>query len=190
MLTNSAVNLESIPQISALCWRKVSTRLVVRNTLRNTLTVAIVLGLFFGLMIPGWIPAKAIFTHAIGLFLFGFTLVLLVVSVIWPIFEVPRRGFIVRDHDFLYKQGIVNEQTFSIPFVRIQHAETTVNIFDRLVNLGSLNLYTSGARSAFLGFERDFAHELRAHILDRIRDLDEEMIDEDGGAHTSRQYCT
>ena len=70
-------------------------------------------------------------------------------------------------------------RTFSIPFARIQHVETTVSIFDRVVNLGALKLYTAGAQSVFLGFERDYAHSLRTHILDRVRDLDREMVDED-----------
>ena len=111
--------------------------------------------------------------------------------VIWPVFEVPQRGFVVREHDFLYKQGIVFARTFAIPFARIQHAETTVSIFDRVVNLGALKLYTAGAQSVFLGFERDYAHSLRAHILDRVRDLDREMVDEeetttvDGNEHRS-----
>ena len=94
-------------------------------------------------------------------------------------FEVPRRGFVLREHDFLYKQGILYVRTFSIPFARIQHVETTVSIFDRVVNLAGLKLYTAGAQSIFLGFEKDYANTLRGHILDRIRDLDSEMLDEE-----------
>lgn len=112
----------------------------------------------------------------------------------WPFFEVPQRGFVVRKHDFLYKQGILFTRTFAIPFARIQHAETTVSIFDRVVNLGALKLYTAGAQSVFLGFERDYAHSLRTHILDRVRDLDREMVDEEetttieGNEHRNQEF--
>lgn len=111
--------------------------------------------------------------------MFSFVLILLILTLVWPMFEVPRRGFVLREHDFLYRQGILYVRTFSIPFARIQHAETTVNVFDRCVNLGALKLYTAGAQSVFLGFERDYAHSLRTHILDRVRDLDREMVDDD-----------
>lgn len=117
--------------------------------------------------------------NPLGLVLLSLVVAFIIVCVIWPIFEVPRRGFVVREHDFLYKQGILFMRTFSIPFARIQHAETTVSIFDRVVNLGALKLYTAGAQSVFLGFERDYAHSLRTHILDRVRDLDREMVDEE-----------
>lgn len=70
-------------------------------------------------------------------------------------------------------------RTFSIPFARIQHAETTVNVFDRLVNLGALKLYTAGGQSVFLGFEKDYAHDLRTHILERVRELDHDMVDDE-----------
>lgn len=156
----------------------VSKRLVTRNTIRNAITVAIFVLLFIGLLVPGWISANMVFLNPIGLSLFSLVLLLLVVFGMWPIFEVPRRGFVVREHDFLYKQGILFTRTFSIPFARIQHVETTVSIFDRIVNLGALRLYTAGAQNVFLGFDKDYAHHLRTHILDRVRDLDAEMLDE------------
>lgn len=179
MFTNPDVDFESVPRVSDVNWRAVSQRLIARNTIRNAFTWTIFGLLFVGLMIPGWIPLSAIFLNPIGLLLFSLVLILLVVSLVWPHFEVPRRGFVLREHDFLYRQGILYVRTFSIPFVRIQHAETTVNVFDRCVNLGALKLYTAGAQSVFLGFEKDFAHNLRTHILDRVRDLDCEMVDDD-----------
>lgn len=160
-------------------WREVSARLVTRNTLRNSFTWAIFVLLFIGLMIPGWIPAKVVFLNPLGIVLLSLVSAFIIVCVIWPIFEVPKRGFVVREHDFLYKQGILFTRTFAIPFARIQHAETTVSIFDRVVNLGALKLYTAGAQSVFLGFERDYAHSLRSHILDRVRDLDRDMVDDE-----------
>lgn len=179
MFANSEVDLENIAKVSDVHWREVSKRLVTRNTLRNGFAWTIIVLLFIGLMIPGWIPAKVMFLNTFGLILMSLVFTFIIVCVIWPIFEVPRRGFVVREHDFLYKQGILFARTFSIPFARIQHAETTVSIFDRVVNLGALRLYTAGAQSVFLGFEREYAHSLRAHILDRVRDLDRELVDDD-----------
>jgi len=179
LFTNPEVELEDIARVVDVQWREVSRRLVTRNTLRNGFTWAIFVLLFVGLIIPGWIPARVVFWNPLGVVLLSLVVTFIIVCVIWPIFEVPRRGFVVRKHDFLYKQGILFMRTFSIPFARIQHVETTVSIFDRVVNLGALKLYTAGAQSVFLGFERDYAHSLRTHILDRVRDLDREMVDED-----------
>lgn len=194
MFVNPEVNLENIARVSNVHWREVSIRLVTRNTLRNGFAWTIIVLSFIGLMIPGWIPAKVVFLNTLGLVLISLVFIFVIVCVIWPMFEVPRRGFVLREHDFLYKQGILFARTYSIPFARIQHAETTVSIFDRIVNLGALKLYTAGGPSVFLGFEREYAHSLRAHILDRVRDLDREMVDDDAhatldanvpGGHTS-----
>lgn len=179
MFANSEIDLENIAKVSDVHWREVSKRLVTRNTLRNGFAWTIIVLSFIGLMIPGWIPAKVMFLNTLGLILMSLVFIFIIVCMIWPMFEVPRRGFVVREHDFLYKQGILFARTFSIPFARIQHAETTVSIFDRVVNLGALRLYTAGAQSVFLGFEREYAHSLRAHILDRVRDLDRELVDDD-----------
>ncbi|MYC24612.1 MAG: PH domain-containing protein [Gammaproteobacteria bacterium] len=191
MFVNPEVDLEDIARVVDVQWLAVSTRLVTRNILRNGFTWTIFVLVFIGLMIPGWIPANVVLLNPLGSVVLSLVFVFIVICVIWPIFEVPRRGFVVREHDFLYKQGILFTRTFSIPFARIQHAETTVSIFDRIVNLGALKLYTAGAQSVFLGFEREYAHSLRAHILDRVRDLDREMVDEeerttiDGNEHRS-----
>ena len=176
---NFEVELDNLPRMSEVHWRDVSKRLVARNTIRNAFTLSVFALLFIGMLVLGWIPVQAVFMNPPGLVLISLVIVLLIIFGIWPIFEVPRRGFLVREHDFLYKQGILFARTFSIPFVRIQHVETTVSIFDRVVNLGALKLYTAGAQNVFFGFERDYAHTLRAHILDRVRDLDSEMLDDE-----------
>ena len=179
VFTNPDINLENVPRVSEVNWRAVSPRLVVRNSIRNAFTWSIFVLLFIGLLVLGWLPTKIVFLNPIGLTLFSATLVFIVICVTWPIFEVPRRGFVLREHDFLYKEGILYVRTFSIPFARIQHAETTVNVFDRLVNLGALKLYTAGGQSVFLGFEKDYAHDLRTHILERVRELDHDMVDDE-----------
>ena len=177
MFTNSEVELDSIARVGDVQWHKVSANLVIRNMLRNGFSWAMIVLLFVGLMIPGWIPASFVFLNPMGIVSFSVVSTFIVLGVIWPVFEVPQRGFVVREHDFLYKQGILFTRTFAIPFARIQHAETTVSIFDRVVNLGALNLFTAGAQNVFLGFDRDYAHSLRTHILDRVQDLDREMVD-------------
>ena len=194
MFNNPEIEIKNIARVIDVQWREVSARLVIRNTLRNSFTWAIFVLLFIGLMIPGWIPAKVVFLNPLGIVLLSLVSAFIIVCVIWPIFEVPKRGFVVREHDFLYKQGILFTRTFAIPFARIQHAETTVSIFDRVVNLGALKLYTAGAQSVFLGFERDYAHSLRSHILDRVRDLDRDMVDDelraqaDGDEHRGETF--
>ncbi|MYI76767.1 MAG: PH domain-containing protein [Gammaproteobacteria bacterium] len=194
LFNNPEVEIKNIARVGDVQWRKVSARLVTRNTLRNGFTWAIFVLLFIGLMIPGWIPADVLFLNPFGIVLLSLASAFIVVCVIWPIFEVSQRGFVVREHDFLYKQGILFTRTFAIPFARIQHAETTVSIFDRVVNLGALKLYTAGAQSVFLGFEKDYAHSLRTHILDRVRDLDRELVDEEetttieGNEHRSQAF--
>ncbi len=180
MFENPDIDLEDVPRMSEVHWRKVSKRLVTRNTIRNALTVSLFVLLFIGLLVLRWIPMNVVFANPIGISTFVLVLLFFIVFGVWPSFEVPRRGFVVREHDFLYTQGILFSRTFSIPFARIQHVETTVSIFDRMVNLGALRLYTAGAANVFLGFEKDYAHTLRVHILDRVRDLDQEMLDEDG----------
>ena len=89
-------------------------------------------------------------------------------SLIWPVIALPKRGYVVRDKDLLFKKGVIWRSVTAVPFNRIQHVETSHSPLDRKFGLATLQLFTAGGTGGDLkidGLAADIAEQLRVYIL-------------------------
>jgi len=103
--------------------------------------------------------------------LWGLWLVLTTALLVWPRISLPKRGYVLRDKDILFRKGVVWRSVTAIPFNRIQHVETSNTPFDRKFKLATLQLFTAGGASGDLkidGLGRDTAEQLRVYILEKV----------------------
>ncbi len=88
----------------------------------------------------------------------------------WPRLAIPRRGYVARDKDILFRKGIIWRSVTAVPFNRIQHVETSSTPLDRKFGLATLQLFTAGGSGGDLkiyGLGADTAEQLRVFILQR-----------------------
>ena len=100
-------------------------------------------------------------------------LAVLHVLVAWR--EARARAWGLREHDLVYRSGLVVRRTMVLPFNRIQHVETLSGPLERAFGLLRVVCYTAGGLSADLvvsGLEQPDAERVRQYLLGRIRDLD------------------
>ena len=89
--------------------------------------------------------------------------------------EARRRAWGLREHDLIYRSGILVHRTALLPLARIQHVETMSGPLERAFGLVRLICYTAGGRGADLvmaGLQADTAERIRQFLLEHIRDLD------------------
>jgi membrane protein YdbS with pleckstrin-like domain len=95
-------------------------------------------------------------------------LLIAVLLLTWPGISLPKRGYVLRDKDILFRRGVIWRSVTAIPFNRIQHVETSNTPFDRKFDLATLQLFTAGGSSGDLkidGLEASVAEQLRIFIL-------------------------
>ncbi len=169
---SSPIDTTGIPTLDQVEWIDVSRKLIYKHSLIGVLWGVILLGL-------GLIPLIFTLSNATELWktlvLIGYVLLclLFVWIVIWPVLEVPKRGYVVRDLDLVYKFGLLSTTQSSVPFTRIQHVITKEGIFDRFYGLMSVSIITAGGLVSVNGFERDLAERIREYILERVNELSE-----------------
>ncbi len=96
--------------------------------------------------------------------------------------DARRRGWALREHDLIYRSGLIWQRTAILPFARIQHVETASGPLERLFGLMRVKCFTAGGMGADLsveGLDRTSARKVRQHLLEQIRA-------EDGGDDTTR----
>ena len=84
----------------------------------------------------------------------------------WPLLSVPKRGYVVRDKDILFRKGVVWRSVTAVPFNRIQHVETSNTPLDRKFDLATLQLFTAGGSSGDLKIDG-----LAARVAEQLRVL-------------------
>ena len=84
---------------------------------------------------------------------------------------MPRRGYVVRDKDIVFRSGVIWRSVTAIPYNRIQHVEKSNTPLDRKFGVATLQLFTAGGSGGDLkidGLGAEVAEQLRIYILDKV----------------------
>ncbi|MFB6122992.1 MAG: PH domain-containing protein [Haloferacaceae archaeon] len=113
-----------------------------------------VVGVVFDGRIPAWAPLGAF----AGLALVG---------VVHAILRYRAWRYEVRDDAIYLERGVVTRVRTVVPFVRIQHVDSSRGPAERAVGLASIVVYTAGSRGADVtvpGLAPDGADDLRERL--------------------------
>lgn len=94
-----------------------------------------------------------------------------VVRVVLGWIEARQRAYGLREHDLIYRRGLLVRRTQALPLVRLQHVETLSNPVERVFGLVRLACFTAGGRGADLileGLPAERAEAIKQHLLARV----------------------
>jgi len=115
---------------------------------------------------------------------FGMVLMLWFGLIAW--LDARRRGWALREHDLVYRYGVIWRKTVILPFARIQHVETTSGPLERWLGLMRVKCFTAGGVSSDLtveGLDIAAARKVRQYLLEQIQD---DQPDDSGDAPEAR----
>lgn len=165
MFQNPEVDLATLPGVDRLDWQGLHP--AFKRRLRAHITIVIVI-VAVAFAIPSFVPGVPAFVIAS---LWSSLAIVTAALMVWPAVAVPRRGYVVRDKDIVFRSGVLWRSVTAIPFNRIQHVETSSDPLDRKFDLATLQLFTAGGSSGDLkidGLGKDVAEQLRAFILKKV----------------------
>jgi hypothetical protein len=165
MFQNREIALDDLPDMDQLDWQPMHPRYARRLQVERALVVLVLLA---GSALP-YLFLRHVFSPSVPLWLFVVLFAIPFLS--WPLLSVPRRGYVVRDKDIVFKSGILWRSVTAVPFNRVQHVETSNTPLDRKFGLANLQIYTAGGSGGDLkifGLGADIAEQLRIFILDKV----------------------
>jgi membrane protein YdbS with pleckstrin-like domain len=165
MFENPEIAIENLPGTDALQWQELDPKYKRLRQVQSTLILLIVSAPLIFATIAAEIPALP------AAIIWSQWLIILAISLVWPVIAFPKRGYVVRDKDILFRKGIIWRSVTAVPFNRIQHVETSNTPLDRKFGLATLQLFTAGGSSGDLkidGLAASVAEQLRVYILRKV----------------------
>lgn len=97
-------------------------------------------------------------------------LMLLVLMFSWIAFR--KKGFAFRNHDVLFRSGIIATNTIVIPYNRVQHVALHEGFISRYLGLAKIEIFTAGGSSSDIeipGIEKIQAENIKQLLMGKIQ---------------------
>lgn len=92
-----------------------------------------------------------------------------------------KRGYAFRQHDLLYKSGIISETTTIIPYNRIQHVAMHEGFISRQFGLAEVEVFTAGGGNSDIqipGIEKEKAQNIKQLLMQKLTEEPSNSISE------------
>ena len=164
MFQNPEIALNELPGTDDVQWQALDPAYKRLRQLQNSLGIIATAVPLVTVIVAANLPLLP------AVILSAFWIVFAVLLLTWPGISLPKRGYVLRDKDILFRKGVIWRSVTAIPFNRIQHVETSSTPFDRKFDLATLQLFTAGGSSGDLkidGLSTAIAEQLRVFILEK-----------------------
>lgn len=144
--TNNSIDLNQLPKFEEVQLKGLNPKYITVLLFNFSLLLILVIGGFSTLFYFNQDAFSNIIWMAIvvGLVLF------LAGLVVFSKFSFQKKGYAFREHDAIYKSGLISETTTIIPFNRVQHVALHQGFISRKLGLASIELFTAGGSSSDL----------------------------------------
>jgi membrane protein YdbS with pleckstrin-like domain len=83
-----------------------------------------------------------------------------------------KKGFAFRDHDVLFRHGIIATNTLVIPYHRVQHVALHEGLISRIFGLAKIQIFTAGGSSSDIeipGIAKEQAENIKQLLMGKIQ---------------------
>ncbi|WP_300565671.1 PH domain-containing protein [Flavobacterium sp.] len=98
--------------------------------------------------------------------------VLLFLFIFFSRLSFRKKGFAFRNHDVLFRHGIIATSTIVIPYNRVQHVALHEGLISRYFGLATIEIFTAGGNSSDIeipGIEKEQAENIKQLLMGKIQ---------------------
>jgi membrane protein YdbS with pleckstrin-like domain len=88
------------------------------------------------------------------------------------IYGFKKKAYAFRNHDVIYRSGIIATNTMIIPYNRVQHVALHEGFFSRMFGLAKIEIFTAGGNSGDIeipGIKKEEAENIKQLIMGKIQ---------------------
>ncbi len=90
----------------------------------------------------------------------------------FSILSFKKKAYAFRNHDVIYRSGIISTNTMVIPYNRVQHVALHEGFVSRIFGLAKVEIFTAGGSSSDLeipGIEKEEAENIKQLLMGKIQ---------------------
>ncbi|MFV8344441.1 PH domain-containing protein [Flavobacterium sp. XS2P39] len=166
--TNETIDIALLPKFEEISFASLHPN-YIKVVLIN---VAIIIGILvlaptIALMIaPDLFSGKVMLVLGIVISIFS------VLIIVFSIIGFRKKGFAFRDHDVLFRYGIIATNTIVIPYNRVQHVALHEGLVSRYFGLAKIEIFTAGGSSSDIeipGIKKEQAENIKQLLMGKIQ---------------------
>ena len=164
--TNETIDTKQLPRFEAVVFTVLHPN-YWKVTLINSSIFFLVLGI--GLIL-GLIFNDTIIENSVTFILLY--VLLLLVSLFFLRLGFKKKGFAFRNHDVLYRSGVIATNTMVIPYNRVQHVALHEGFISRIFGLATIEIFTAGGNSSDIeipGIAKEEAENIKQLLMGKIQ---------------------
>jgi uncharacterized protein len=162
--SNQSIDLERLPKYEEVSFHGISRGYLLKAFIQT--------GIFLLFVFAGWI---AMFYYNVNTYTLWLSLAAIVLYFsfrFWNTYKLQQNyGYALREKDILYRRGFFVNSTTVVPFNRIQHVSISRDVFDKLLDIASIQVFTAGGSGSDLsipGLAPARARELKEALSVKI----------------------
>lgn len=165
--TNSSIDITQLPRFETVEFQKLQSNywnVLVINRILVFLFLGIAIGVLFFLVDEDITDELIYSSITIG--------VLFIVTFILSRIAFLKKGYAFREHDVLFKHGIISTDTIIIPYNRVQHVALHEGWLSRYFGLATIEIFTAGGSSSDIeipGIEKEQAEKIKQLLMGKIQ---------------------
>ena len=164
--TNETLNTKQLPKYEEVQLTSLHPKYWF-VTLINFSTVFLIIGIALGFI---WYNAEEFSSFGIY-FIVGF-LALLLFSLFLTRIAFKKKAFAFRNHDVIFRKGIIATNTMVIPYNRVQHVALHEGFISRIFGLAKVEIFTAGGNASDLeipGIAKEEAENIKQLLMGKIQ---------------------
>ena len=144
--SNNPIDLTQLPKFEEVQLKGLNPKYITVLLFNFSLLLILVIGGFSALFYFN----QDAFSNMIWMTIVVGIVLFLAGLVLFTKFSFQKKGYAFREHDAIYKSGLISETTTIIPFNRVQHVALHQGFISRKLGLASIELFTAGGSSSDL----------------------------------------
>ena len=144
--SNNPIEIDQLPKFEEVQLKGLHPKYINVLLFNFLLLFVLIIGVFSTL----FYFKKDAFSNSTWVLILVGILVFLAGLIVFTKLSFNKKGYAFREHDTIYKSGLISETTTIIPFNRVQHVALHQGFISRKLGLASIELFTAGGSSSDL----------------------------------------
>ncbi|TDE44440.1 PH domain-containing protein [Flavobacterium rhamnosiphilum] len=166
--TNETIDTGQLPKFEEVTFTNLHPK-YIRVVLIN---VAIIIGIL--ILVPVLISVfePELFSGRVWLILGVVIPILSLLIIVFSYIGFQKKGFAFREHDVLFRHGIIATNTIVIPYNRVQHVALHEGLVPRYFGLAKIEIFTAGGSSSDIeipGIGKEQAENIKQLLMGKIQ---------------------